>query len=128
LIVTSTDKASAIDGGTFTMEQANRGKQSFQLNCTNGCHMPDLTAGERAPALAGEAFLGHWASATAQDLFGRIRSTMPEQKPHSLSDQVYIDIVAFLLQANGLPSGDAELNSDAGILSTIPIKTPNGEH
>jgi quinohemoprotein ethanol dehydrogenase len=128
LIVTSTDKASAIEGGTFTIEQANRGKHSFQLNCTNGCHMPDLTAGERAPALAGEAFLGHWASATAQDLFGRIRSTMPEQKPHSLSDQVYIDIVAFLLQANGLPSGDAELNSDAGILSTIPIKTPNGEH
>jgi PQQ-dependent dehydrogenase (methanol/ethanol family) len=107
--------------GTFTAEQADRGKVQFQTNCSAACHMRDLTAAERAPALAGEAFLQHWQGLSADDLFRRIRSTMPQQNPHSLSDQTYVDIVAFLLEANGYPDGAAELTADPKVLKGIPI-------
>lgn len=116
-----------VDRAAFTPEQAARGKVSFQSNCSNGCHMPDLTPGQRAPALAGDSFLQHWKELTVDELFQRIRSTMPQQKPQSLSDQVYIDIVAFLLQANGLPSGNIELKSDPAVLKSVIIRAVNGE-
>ena len=112
------------DEGAFTSEQAARGEASFQRACSAACHMPDLTAGERAPALAGDAFLRHWQGLSADDLFERIRSTMPQQQPHSLSDQVYIDITAFLLDANGLSPGGEELKSDAETLKRITLAGP----
>jgi hypothetical protein len=109
------------DAGAFTAEQAARGEASFQRACSAACHMADLTPGERAPALAGDAFLQHWRGLSANDLFERIRSTMPQQQPHSLSDQVYVDITAFLLQANGLSSGSEELKGDPETLKRIVL-------
>jgi PQQ-dependent dehydrogenase (methanol/ethanol family) len=111
LIVTGADVTLSAPGGTFTPEQAARGKIEFERNCAGGCHMPDLTAGERAPALAGDSFMRHWRS--AEELFDRIRSTMPEQRPHSLSDQTYLDVLAFLLQSSGTRSGSSELNTSS---------------
>ena len=114
--------ARAGGGGAFTPEQASRGKTNFQRNCGMGCHMPDLTAGERAPALSGRTFLQHWAGLSADELFQRIRNTMPQQNPHSLGDQAYIDIVAFLLQANGLPAGTIELTANPEALGKVIVQ------
>jgi hypothetical protein len=83
--------------------------------------MPQLTGGERAPALAGEVFLQRWTGRTVADLFARIQSTMPQQSPRSLPDEVYIEIVAFILQANGLPAGDHVLVPDTDTLRRISI-------
>ena len=38
---------------------------------------------------------------------------MPRGTPHSLADEEYIDIVAYLLQVNAFPSGSEELTADA---------------
>jgi hypothetical protein len=84
--------------------------------------MPDLTAGERAPALSGRTFQQHWVGLSADELFQRIRNTMPQQNPHSLSDQAYIDIVAFLLQANGQPVGTTELTADSEALGKVVVQ------
>ena len=114
-VVAADEKAGEPGGegtGAFTLAQATRGRQSFQTNCTAGCHRPDLSAGDRAPALAGDSFMQQWRGDTVEELFQRIRNTMPQQRPHSLDDQVYIDIVAFLLQANGNPAGNADLSTD----------------
>jgi quinohemoprotein ethanol dehydrogenase len=108
--------------GVFTEAQATRGRSSFETNCSSGCHMADLSGGARVPALAGERFLQHWQGSSAAVLLERIRNTMPQQKPHSLSDQVYVDIVAFLLQANGLPPGALELTGDPAALGTVVLK------
>ena len=107
--------------GVFEESQATRGKSSYQKNCSTGCHMPQLTGGERAPALAGELFLQRWTGRTLADLFTRIQGTMPQQNPRSLPDEVYIEIMAFILQANGLPAGAHVLEPDTETLRRISI-------
>jgi quinohemoprotein ethanol dehydrogenase len=127
LIVTAPDDSRQPDanpGGMFSAAQAARGRSSYQTNCAIGCHMADLSAAARAPALAGDVFSRRWRGQTVNDLFERIRNTMPQQNPHSLSDQVYLDITAFLLQSNGLPSGSAELNGDPVTLGRIVLNGP----
>jgi len=120
LIVTAADTGVTGAGaaGAFTAAQSRRGKSGYESNCV-ACHKRDLTAAERAPALAGDAFLQHWQGLSADELFERIRNTMPQQKPHSLSDQVYVDIVAYLLDANGAPAGNTELKPDADSLKSV---------
>jgi Cytochrome C oxidase, cbb3-type, subunit III len=105
----------------FSPDQAVRGKRAYLANCSLGCHSPTLTGGERAPTLAGDDFLGRWRGRTLEELFIRIKSTMPQTKPQSLSDDLYIDIVAFLLDANGMPSGITDLRADPVTLKMITI-------
>ena len=46
---------------------------------------------------------------------------MPRNEPSSLSDNVYLDLVAFILEANGFPAGVNELQLNRGVLDTIRI-------
>ena len=112
-------------GADAVSEQWERGRTDFQTHCTNGCHLPDLRAGAVAPALSGKTFLQHWQGLGANELFDRIRTTMPQQKPRSLSDQTYVDILAFMLHENGVSVGDTPLQSDADSLSGVIVKPAN---
>jgi quinohemoprotein ethanol dehydrogenase len=97
--------------GNYTAAQAERGKGMFGANCST-CHMSDLSGNAAAPALVGDTFATHWGQGTIGDLYNRIHTTMPQTSPGTLSPQTYIDIIAFLLQSNGLPSGNNELKND----------------
>lgn len=114
-------RAASTGDGVFEISQAVRGRSDYQKHCSAGCHMPQLTGSERAPALAGDMFLQRWKGHTVAELFARIRTTMPQQNPRSLSDEIYIDVLAFILQSNGLPSGDHVLEPDPQTLGTISI-------
>ena len=46
---------------------------------------------------------------------------MPQGAPASLSKQGYLDIVAYLLQANKFPTGDSELPDEEDALQEIII-------
>jgi quinoprotein glucose dehydrogenase len=102
--------------GVFTREQATRGRAQYVINCS-ACHMEDLAGGGPALPLAGDVFLSRWSNQTVYDLYRRIRTTMPQSAPASLTDPVYRDIVAFILRANNFPAGATELPADAGSLS-----------
>lgn len=104
--------------GVYTSEQAGRGKELFLKNCVV-CHMEDLKGGE-APPLVGEEFLSHWQDMTVDDLFFRIRLTMPQDSPGSLKRPVYLDILTYVLQSNQFPAGKEELKDSPG-LKTIAI-------
>jgi len=123
LIVTAPNEPSdpVVGRKIFTAAQTARGKSIFLASCSNGCHMPDLAAGTRAPALAGDSFRERWQGHSGNELFERIRDTMPQQSPHSLSDGAYVDIVAFLLQANGYAAGEIELRADPGVLENLVV-------
>jgi hypothetical protein len=57
-----------------------------------------------------------------EELFKRIKTTMPADRPGSLADADYVDIVAFVLRENGFPSGPSELRrQDDGSLKNIMI-------
>jgi hypothetical protein len=109
----------SIRDGVFSSDQAGRGEQQYQLHCSDGCHMKELTGSGLAPPLAGDTFIQHWRGMSLNDLFTKVRTTMPLTSPHSLGDGVYIDIVAFLLDANGFPSGSTDLAADETALASI---------
>jgi mono/diheme cytochrome c family protein len=100
----------------FTREQAARGREQYQANCST-CHMEDLAGGGPALPLAGDVFMSRWSNQTVYDLYQRIRTTMPQSAPATLKDPVYLDIVAFILRANNFPVGSTELPKDAATLS-----------
>jgi hypothetical protein len=74
-----------------------------------------------APPLAGGAFLAKWSTLTVSDLFERVRTTMPQNAPHSLGDSAYTDITAFILRANNFPTGETELSADSERLRAMPL-------
>lgn len=116
--------------GVYTAAQAERGKQNFLDGRCGGCHKLDLS-GDRAPALKGDAFVAHWENDTVGTLFKKISETMPPTGPNEVADELKIDILAYLLQANGFPAGDKELTRDEKILEAFEVRrkdattTPN---
>jgi PQQ-dependent dehydrogenase (methanol/ethanol family) len=104
-------KQAAVSGGAYSTEQAARGKAVYDRSCAS-CHAPDLS-GARGPQLAGSRFVSAWAGRTARELFEVSQQTMPQGDANSLSESQYLDIVAYVLQANGLPAGSQPLQIDA---------------
>ena len=89
--------------GVYAPEQAARGKATFETTCA-GCHAADLS-GLSGPALAGDRFKTKWDFQALNQLFTEIRTRMPRNNPSTLSDETYLELVTFLLQANAFPSG-----------------------
>jgi cytochrome c5 len=96
--------------GVYTAEQARRGGDAYQASCSS-CHRDDLT-GLHASALKGAFFMDRWREFKLEVLFNTIVETMPRSAPRSLGDDVYLDILAFILQANEVPAGNQTLNLD----------------
>jgi hypothetical protein len=101
--------------GVYTDAQAGRGKTQYEASCSP-CH--------RGGPRTSEPFMRDWSGSDVDGLFRQIKSSMPAGAPSSLSDQTYLEIVAFVLQANGFPSGSAEL--DVGALKGIRIEGKGG--
>jgi mono/diheme cytochrome c family protein len=107
--------------GVYTEEQATRGKAMYSQECAS-CHGSELTGGEMAPPLAGGEFMAGWDGLTVGDLFERIRISMPQNAPGSLSGQQNTDILAFIFNSNKFPAGTAEMPKEAGILKQIKFE------
>lgn len=104
--------------GVYTQDQAKRGEAAYADKCGR-CHGSDLTGGDSVPALAGTDFLSTWNTKTVGDLFDRIRTSMPADKPGTLSREEDADIVAYMLSVNQFPAGKAELATDSDQLKQI---------
>jgi alcohol dehydrogenase (cytochrome c) len=92
--------AQATGAKTFTSAQAAKGKAIFSRNCAS-CHGSGLDNGS-AVALKGETFAANWTAngKAIADLERSIR-LMPRQAPHSLTDEEYHALAAFILAQNG---------------------------
>jgi len=104
--------------GVYTEDQAKRGEAFYGKECAS-CHGGELTGGESAPPLSGDSFFGNWNGLTLGDLFERMRVSMPQNAPGSLSRQENVDILAFILKVNQFPAGKAELDRQTEILKQI---------
>ncbi len=96
--------------GLYNLQQAKRGKVLYAETCIR-CHTDNLKGADQVPPLVGETFLSHWQGRVVKDLFDRIRTTMPQDNPGSLSDQDYVDIISYLLEANDFPRGKDHLEN-----------------
>ncbi|HYK59558.1 MAG TPA: PQQ-binding-like beta-propeller repeat protein [Bryobacteraceae bacterium] len=97
--------------GPYTAEQASAGRAAYQTNCA-ACHAPDLS-GREGPQLAGATFMSQWGDKTAGDLIAFLRLTMPPGAGGSLPDQTYVDLAAFMLDANSARPGDRALTAQS---------------
>jgi mono/diheme cytochrome c family protein len=106
----------------YTAEQAGRGEKLYADNCA-ACHGEALGGVEMAPPLAGDTFNSNWEGVTLNDLFERMRTSMPQNKPGSLSRAQNADILAHILKVGGFPAGDVALDGQAGALTQIKFVT-----
>jgi sarcosine oxidase len=98
--------------GVYSQDQARKGAETYRKFCSS-CH---TIAGHN-----GEAFQSTWDGKSAADLFDYLRMTMPNDNPGKLSRGQYADIVAYLLQLNGMPAGPRSLTADLTNLKQIRI-------
>ncbi len=109
--------------GVYTDSQATRGERQYGRACQH-CHGADL-AGDQVneiPALSLDSFMTSWSGKSVKDLFDTVKRSMPKDKPGSLGTGAYVDVVAYLLQANRFPSGDRELPRTPEQLEAIAIE------
>jgi mono/diheme cytochrome c family protein len=97
---------------SYSAEQAARGGQVYGQTCAR-CHPPGQ--------LDGDAFAIAWNEARVSTLYNTLRNTMPQDKPGSLTDQQYVDVIAYLLQRSKLPAGRAPLAPDSAALRQVRI-------
>lgn len=106
-----------LDEGVYTAEQAEAGQALYSAQCIV-CHGQSLGGGQ-GPPLSGASFVAGWSSVPLSDLVTKIRNTMPENAPGQLMPGQVVNLVSYLLQANGFPAGTEELSPDATELSEI---------
>lgn len=106
--------------GVYSDVQAERGREVYREACVV-CHLEDFSGDGDAPPLRGRGFLVRWAELSVGDLVAAMRATMPKEAPDSLSFEAYVQLSAYLLQTNGLPSGDVDLPVDVEALWNVVI-------
>ena len=108
-------QASADSAAAAAARQLDVGEQWYRSACLE-CH---LTGN-----LTNPDFRLAWRGKSAFDLFQRIRSTMPQNKPGTLTQGTYASIVAYLMKVNGLPVGTQRVSSDSTALASIRLTFP----
>jgi len=110
----------AVSAGVYSAVQARRGEAQYRISCAT-CHGVDLRGSEGGKPLMGRTFRSSLLDRTVGDVYENLRVTMPEDNPGTLPRAAYIDVIAYLLEANGYPAGAEELAADSAALSRIRI-------
>jgi mono/diheme cytochrome c family protein len=117
---------SSVWDGVFTESQATRGEAVYTGACSI-CHgyrlngAPDDPDMRSTPPLARARFLRVWEGRSLATLLGYTQATMPEDNPDSLTEQDYVDVIAYMLAVGGMPPGDDELQDDLQSLARVVI-------
>jgi cytochrome c len=101
----------------YTIDQASSGKELYVKHC-GVCHgaggeggtVPQQfgkLTGTKVPRLVGPGFLP--GMKTVGQVYDFAKKNMPGDKPGSLQDSEYLDIISFALQANGIQADDKSL-------------------
>lgn len=123
------------DRGYYTEAQADRGMAYFRGSCML-CHTADPTgptvmkpgsargvvlgSERRIFPLRGEQFGNRWGN--VGNLYDKMHTTMPAYDAGGLTTQEYVDILAYILRANGLPAGNKELPADRALMKDITLE------
>ena len=104
--------AASLPPASYVAAQAEHGSQVYDQTC-GMCH----TADEHR----GEAFVQNWNDRRVYDLYAVVSGTMPLDKPGGLTQQQYIDVIAYLLRANHATAGPDSLKPDTVALRAHKI-------
>ena len=112
IAVTGVPPVSAQTAPMFTDSQAHRGQDLYDRMCVS-CHGPNLTDGTFGPPLTGTGFEQRWAGRPLGELFTYMRGTMPPGLTGQINPAGYVDLIALLLEKNGVKP----------TTQTLPVKT-----
>ena len=106
--------AQTINPAPFTQGQSDAGRQTYASSCAS-CHGDNLES-KGAPALAGKEFAdGTFGRRPVAQLYTFIHNSMPFCEGGSLATDAYVNVVAFILQANGAKPGNEPLTPTTGV-------------
>jgi S-disulfanyl-L-cysteine oxidoreductase SoxD len=117
---THQEPARSVWDSVYTDAQAARGDSLYKENCAK-CHGATLAGTNDGNALTGANFLANWNGLAVVELYEKIRTTMPPEKPKSIAGPQLADIVAYLFAQNHFPSGTKTLTDSADALKNIKI-------
>lgn len=112
---------------TYTADQAKRGEAIFDDwgRCYE-CHLKSLQGDPQrlTMPLIGDGFMRKWSAQPLSELHYKIRYTMPQmyRGQGTLRPQETADLIAYILQRNGVPPGDKEIAADESQLKQVMIK------
>ncbi|WP_336516556.1 PQQ-binding-like beta-propeller repeat protein [Pollutibacter soli] len=91
----------------YTKKQSTAGQPIYMQHCV-ACHGRDLRGTEGGVALVGERFTAKWKDSSLASLFELTKNTMPKTNPHSLKDEDYAAVLAYIFDVNQYPAGNEE--------------------
>jgi mono/diheme cytochrome c family protein len=121
LLAQSGAEPATVWDGVFTADQSRSGRALYDEHCS-GCHRGGQSSVN--PENFGDGFQSAWGEDYLSSLYDVIEQTMPRGNPNSLQRAEYVDIVAYLLDSNGFPEGDATLAHED--LAAIRVESEEG--
>lgn len=118
---TSARAGQTVWDGVYTREQADAGQVLYRRECAH-CHLEDLSGENFAPGLRDDPFIKRWENEVLASLFAITKTTMPQDRPASLSDEEYAAVVAYLLSVNKFPAGQQKLSPELDELKQIAFR------
>jgi alcohol dehydrogenase (cytochrome c) len=108
----------------LTEEQAAAGGAAYEQSCST-CHGATLRQLPDA-LLGGREFVAEWGDRSIGELIEQIEATMPPENPGGLAPSAYVEIAAFLLQANGAPADEVVLTANSAAIIRDSLTGPAG--
>ena len=108
----------------FTAEQAAAGERTYNTQCAM-CHGAELR-GPNAPALIGAEVMQNFD--TVAGLYTYTAAAMPPQAPGRLAEQDYVNIMAYILKANGARAGSKPLTADTELMKRMMLASITAGH
>lgn len=112
--------------GIYTNDQAAKGATLYATNCAS-CHGAQMKGKGQTPPLEGMDFLSNWTGMTVGDLFDKIQTSMPADRPGQVSSADNAAILAYIFKSNKFPAGEHELGTDSQSLGRIHIDAAKPE-
>ncbi len=111
----------------ITQAQVVAGRNDYRQHCAV-CHGPRLEGVHVSPALQGDRFDRAWRGKPVANLAAHVRRMPqpPAGEPGSLSDESYTNILAFLLQTNGIAPSETPLPAELDALGKFVIPQIEG--
>ncbi len=110
--------------GVYNDEQAARGLMVYEENCAR-CHG---APGGQTPSLTGNDFMDRWREDNVESLYLFIKNSMPPMRGRTvrtpLADNLYQDVMAFILKSNNFPAGSFELKPET--FASIQVEGKDG--
>jgi nitrate/TMAO reductase-like tetraheme cytochrome c subunit len=107
-------------GGWYTTEQAAAGEKLYLAQCGT-CHGAKLEGGS-GPSLNGVSWHQMYGGAKLLTVWGEIKGPMAQSAGATYTTQQALDILSYLLQQNGLPSGPQPLAGTQELSDVLPAK------